>query len=115
MAHDWPVDVNFTKAATKYKVAQCVSKNLNGDWGFWGTCEEYYAGLSTTTSKMKHVTADDISAHCSSLKSNWKADEVKEYCEKLVSAQNQYWENRSIPWLTEQDLERKGRTPMPQT
>lgn len=87
----WSPDVNFTKEAMDYKVNACMSKVLNGEYGIYGTCEEYYAGLAGTSDEMAAVTADDIATHCKTIKETWTAEGVKEYCTQMTEAQKAYW------------------------
>ena len=85
--------------ATDYKMASCTSHVLNNDWGVFGTCETYYAGLTSTTPSLAHVTGEDIQKHCQTLKHNWTASEVNKYCSILVNAQNKYWTDKNIPCI----------------
>ena len=100
MPSQWPIDLNFSKEATDYKMASCTSHVLNNDWGVFGTCETYYAALTSTSPALSHVTGADIEKHCRTLKQNFTASEVQKYCSVLVEAQNKYWSDREkIPWV----------------
>jgi hypothetical protein len=89
----------FTVASGPDKMASCTSHVLNGDWGVFGSCESYYAGLTSTTPSLAHVTGEDIEKRCRILKNNWTASEVNKYCSMLVNAQNKYWTDKEIPWI----------------
>lgn len=100
------------------KVSTCVSHVLQGDWGVWGTCEEYFAGLTSTNDVMGDVSGADVKEHCDAIRKNWKAKEVREYCETMVEAQNAYWKDKKrMTWVPDeygggsQPFSGRGRSP----
>ena len=93
--------VNFTPEAKDFKIQQCMMHISDGGPGLFGSCRQYFSGLAGTTDEMDKCTTTDYANECKKLAEKWTNKGRYEYCERMVQANDDFWENNRPTWIRE--------------
>ena len=96
---NWPYAAQFTEEAKEHRISKCMEATMNEGHGVLGdSCEQYFAGLSSTTETMASCTSTDFQKECSRLRQSWTVKGVREYCTAINDANDAFWMKNHPPW-----------------